>query len=294
MPIAPSKKISVASTAIAVLGILFVVTNCVAVTKNMVACIDAIMRVTRAGGDPSQAGAVAGEAVIEAVSRIVFLGLAAIVPATLLYLALVPMRLRARWFYASTLITCLYLLVLLPFGTVSGFVLLAELRRRRGEFVNNETSTTEVTSALQTPSSRSFQSNAETEAADGKTPDTPLAPIIGHASNSTAKVSCNMTLLALFTFTAVIALVVYSRTSANTQPDLKASVSEIRHYTDSFNGLTIKSVRSRLAGAKVNEEEWNGNVSGDTQLVATFPEYQIRVFFSENKAITTSFQIISK
>ncbi|MDB6066949.1 MAG: hypothetical protein JWR26_3157 [Pedosphaera sp.] len=56
----------------------------------------------------------------------------------------------------------------------------------------------------------------------------------------------------------------------------------------------MEASRARLAGAKFDEKEWSGRGFGGRQLVATFPEYQVRVFFLEDKAITTSLQIITK
>jgi len=56
----------------------------------------------------------------------------------------------------------------------------------------------------------------------------------------------------------------------------------------------MEAARSRLAGAKLSEEEWNEGGFGGKQLVATFPDYEVRVFFSEDTVITTSFQILSK
>lgn len=56
----------------------------------------------------------------------------------------------------------------------------------------------------------------------------------------------------------------------------------------------MEAVRSRLAGANLSEVEWKEGGFGGKQLVATSPEYEVRVFFFEDKALTTSFQIISK
>ena len=56
----------------------------------------------------------------------------------------------------------------------------------------------------------------------------------------------------------------------------------------------MEAVRSKLAAAKLSEEEWKEGDFGGRQLVATFPEYEIRVFFLKDQAITTSLQILSK
>ena len=83
----------------------------------------------------------------------------------------------------------------------------------------------------------------------------------------------------LFTASVAIALCACSCASSRTQPDLRASVSSIRRYVDSFEGLSMEAVRSKLAAAKLSEEEWKEGDFGGRQLVATFPEYEIRVFF---------------
>ncbi|MDB6064069.1 MAG: hypothetical protein JWR26_277 [Pedosphaera sp.] len=95
-------------------------------------------------------------------------------------------------------------------------------------------------------------------------------------------------------FTVAVALLACSCNSRHTSAGLDASVSSIREYVDSFKGLSLEAARSRLAGAKLSEKEWNSGGYGGKQLVATFPQYQVRVLFLEDKAITTSLQIITK
>jgi hypothetical protein len=74
------------------------------------------------------------------------------------------------------------------------------------------------------------------------------------------------------------------------QPSLKAAVSSLRQYADSFEGLTVGMVRKRLAAGKLTQKKWDGG----KQLVATFPTHEVRVFFAGGKAMLTSVQILSK
>lgn len=87
---------------------------------------------------------------------------------------------------------------------------------------------------------------------------------------------------------------VSSCTHRQTTADLKSSVSAIRRYADSFEGLSMSEVRSRLAEAKLSEEDWSEGGFGGKQLVATFPQHEVRVMFLDGKAITTSVQILSE
>ena len=93
---------------------------------------------------------------------------------------------------------------------------------------------------------------------------------------------------------AVVALLACSCARPHDPSDLKASIASIRRYAESFEGLDAKAVRRRLAGAQLSEEEWNEGEFGGKQVVATFPEYEVRVFLAEGKTITTSVQILSK
>ena len=56
----------------------------------------------------------------------------------------------------------------------------------------------------------------------------------------------------------------------------------------------MNEVRGKLAGADLREETWGEGSLGGKQLVAHFPQYEVRVLFSKDKAITTSIQIISE
>ena len=74
------------------------------------------------------------------------------------------------------------------------------------------------------------------------------------------------------------------------QPSLTASIASIRRYTGSFEGLPIGKVRDKLASGKITGKRWDGG----KQLVASFPNYEVRVFFFDGKAIITSVQVLSK
>ena len=56
----------------------------------------------------------------------------------------------------------------------------------------------------------------------------------------------------------------------------------------------MNEVRNKLAGSDLREETWNRDGFGGKQLVAKFPEHEVRVMFLNDKVITTSIQIISK
>jgi hypothetical protein len=73
-----------------------------------------------------------------------------------------------------------------------------------------------------------------------------------------------------------------------------SSISEIRSYADSFHGLSVNEARNKLAGGDLREETWNEGSFGGMQLVAEFPEHEVRVMFLNDKVITTSIQVISK
>ena len=119
------------SVLVGVLGVLLTVTNCIAVAKTLMSGYTfARELMVRQSDVPAQLGALIGETIVGISSR----GLFTVLPAMLLYVALAPLRLRQRWFYISAQICSLYFLLLLPFGTLYGIVLLVAIRRRRGEF----------------------------------------------------------------------------------------------------------------------------------------------------------------
>jgi hypothetical protein len=74
---------------------------------------------------------------------------------------------------------------------------------------------------------------------------------------------------------------------------LNASVSKIRKYADSFLGLSMKEVRTRLGKAKVKRGKWESGGVGGPELVAKFPDHTFIVMFYEGKAITTSFRVLT-
>jgi hypothetical protein len=56
----------------------------------------------------------------------------------------------------------------------------------------------------------------------------------------------------------------------------------------------MDEVRRKLAGAKISDEVWKSGGYGGPQIVATFPNYEVRVMFLGNKAITSSMQVLSE
>ncbi len=126
LPPAPS----VASFLVGVGGILFAILNAIAVVGTAINGYSLTREAVRRLADPAQLAAVIGETII----AVAIIGVLAIIPATLLYLALGPLRLRRRWFYPCALTCALYFLLLMPFGTIYGIVLLVAIRRRRAGF----------------------------------------------------------------------------------------------------------------------------------------------------------------
>lgn len=107
-------------------------------------------------------------------------------------------------------------------------------------------------------------------------------------------ISRNIKVTTLYVVSALVVLLACSSASSGIQPTLDESVACIQQYTASFHGLSAEVARSKLSGAKISEESWKEGEYGGRQLVATFPKYEIRLFFLGNKVITTSLQIISQ
>jgi hypothetical protein len=98
----------------------------------------------------------------------------------------------------------------------------------------------------------------------------------------------------LLTLSVLAACVVTSCSRPRSAADLKTSVSAIRQYADSFTGLSLNEARSRLAEGKLSEEDWNEDGIKGKQLIAMFPQHEVRVMFLDGKAIATSIQILSE
>jgi len=122
-------------TFIAVLGVLFALIDGLAVIGVIRNGLSESKALVLSSASSEQLAAVMGETII----AIATLSLFAILPAILLYTALGPMRLRAKWFYSCTWVAGIYFLVLIPFASLFGIVLLVALRRKRSEFVNDST-----------------------------------------------------------------------------------------------------------------------------------------------------------
>jgi hypothetical protein len=92
----------------------------------------------------------------------------------------------------------------------------------------------------------------------------------------------------------MVVVLVCSCASSPVPSDVSAAVSDIRRYVNAFEGLSPDGVRARLSGVDLVEEEWSEEGFGGRQLVATFPEYEIRFLFLQDEVITTSLQILSQ
>ncbi|WP_395751761.1 hypothetical protein [Prosthecobacter sp.] len=116
---------------VAILGVLLSMANGYAVLKTTHAGTSAAQAFMRSPApDPSHLSAIVGETIIAVTSH----GFLAIIPATLLYVALAVLRVRQRWFYSCTTVAAIYFLLVPPFATLYGIILLVALRRRKSEF----------------------------------------------------------------------------------------------------------------------------------------------------------------
>ena len=123
---------STVSVVFAIHGIVLVFTSILAGMRTIFDGVSASKHVIMLPGtDASQLAAVIGETIIGFTCR----GIVSAIPATLIYFALVPFRLRKQWFYMCTRLASYCLLFLFPFGTVCGSILLVMLNHRRSEFL---------------------------------------------------------------------------------------------------------------------------------------------------------------
>ena len=118
---------SIASVVVGIVGLCLTLLSCLAVTRTIVA---GAQQAAHLDGGVSRLGGVIGETIVAVSSR----GLFAILPALLIYIALVPLRLRERWFYRGAYASSIFFVLVPPFATIYGIVLLIALRRRRGDF----------------------------------------------------------------------------------------------------------------------------------------------------------------
>lgn len=119
----------------AILGIGFAFTSGLAGIRTILAGLSAAQQLMMLpSSEPAELTAIIGETIIALTSR----GFIAIIPALLIYLALAPFRQREQWFYSCSRLASYCLLILFPFGTICGIILLVMLRRRRAEFVRGE------------------------------------------------------------------------------------------------------------------------------------------------------------
>ena len=83
-------------------------------------------------------------------------------------------------------------------------------------------------------------------------------------------------------------------TSVPEARDVEAAVSRIRRYADSFVGLSLQDARARLPRGRITESQWQSQGQRGRQLVANYPEYELRLLFFEDHVVTASFQVLSK
>ena len=98
--------------------------------------------------------------------------------------------------------------------------------------------------------------------------------------------------VALIILVAVV--LVTACTSVPEARDVDAAVSRIRRYADSFVGLNLQDARARLPRGRITESQWQSEGQRGRQLVANYPEYELRLLFFEDRVVTTSFQVLSK
>jgi hypothetical protein len=103
-----------------------------------------------------------------------------------------------------------------------------------------------------------------------------------------------MRFASLITLSGLVIWLASSCSQSSGHADVWSSVSAIRQYADSFDGLSMAKARGRLAEGKVIEESWGDGELGGKQLVASFPQHEIRVMFFDGKVIKTSIQILSE
>jgi len=81
--------------------------------------------------------------------------------------------------------------------------------------------------------------------------------------------------------------------SRSGSPDVKSSVNILHQYVNSFKGQPIDTVKRRFNGAKVVETAWKDQNLSGKQLIATYPDCELRVLFVSDKAATISIQVLS-
>lgn len=147
----------ITSIVVGIIGIGFTVLNCFSVMRTITEGVMMAKRLTALPTrDASQLSAVIGETVI-AVSCC---GMLTILPALLIYITLVPLRLRSRWFYRWAFASSIYFILVPPFATILGLILLTALRRRRSEFREVAGYTSELDMSLEPLSEQSLTKNS--------------------------------------------------------------------------------------------------------------------------------------
>ena len=149
----------IASIVVGAIGIGFALLNCIAVMRTIAEGITVAQQVMAPrNSNVSLLAAVIGETLVAVSSRGVF----AILPALLILIALIPLRLRERWFYRCAFASSIYFVLVPPFATIYGIVLLIALKRRRSDFRRVSVPTLEEADTHPQPSELSFPPRSET------------------------------------------------------------------------------------------------------------------------------------
>ena len=75
--------------------------------------------------------------------------------------------------------------------------------------------------------------------------------------------------------------------------DLESAIAKISGYVNSFDGLSVTEAKRKLGDVKIVDKTWNEDGVGGVMITATFPKYELEVYFSEGQAVTVSVQFMS-
>lgn len=76
--------------------------------------------------------------------------------------------------------------------------------------------------------------------------------------------------------------------------NFETSIAAVQRYCDAFVGRNIDEIRASFAGAELSEDSWSGDGFGGVELVATYPNFEVRVLFLEEEAITAAITVMSE
>ena len=121
---------------VGILGMLFALHNFDWMTRYAIESVKEISALDPTTTQPEAISKVIGEFIIILSN----MGAIAIIPAFLIYVTLVPLKLRHKWFFTCAKVFSIYLLFLFPAGTIFGCILLWNLKRRQTAFQTQPTS----------------------------------------------------------------------------------------------------------------------------------------------------------